>query len=63
LLEPFDSKYGLRITVGCDGAPMHVADLEYEPDELQTKYQAALGLLLKNRDAAQNEVVTMFLPK
>lgn len=62
LVEPFTSAYGLRITSGCDGAPLHVADTGYEPDEMQQKYQAALALLLKDKSANQDAVAGLFLP-
>jgi hypothetical protein len=63
LAEPFDSGYGLKISVGCGGAPMHVAEIRYEPAEVQSKYQAALSMLLENKPGAQDAVLDLFLPK
>lgn len=63
LAEPFTSPFGMKISVGCEGAPMHVAEIRYEPAELQLKYQTGLALLLENNPGAQEAVLDLFFPK
>jgi hypothetical protein len=62
LLEPFDGTYLLKISTGCDGSPMHVAELELSGAELEKRYQAALGILVEDRNA-QEQAIDLFLPK
>lgn len=63
IIEPFTSTYGIKISVGCDGAPMHIGQIEYEPAEMQAKYQAALAVLLKSKPGAAEVAIDMFLPQ
>jgi len=62
-LEPFNSEYGLKITTGCDGAPMHIAEVQYDQDELQQQYQTALKLLLEKKPGANEAVIDLFFPQ
>lgn len=61
LMPPFLSDYGLRIIVGCDGAPVEITDVSLTAEEVADEYDTAIRLFARRSPNATAKIFKTFL--